>query len=163
MVFLCIACTVLFNVYFGKFDDIYWYWWKWLHEHTKISLDSNCGKSGQTNFIFLHVGVVLYKPGQVFMPLAAIITTRHHGMLATSHCRHSTGISTHLSSRAWWRSPRFWIVFSMLIIAWLNSSQICYMGLQSGDLAGCSILLTLFVEGNQAQPEHGQVLLLTSW
>ena len=71
-----------------------------------MSLDGNCGKSGQTNLIFcmmLPVGVVLCMPGQyrVFLPLAAIIAARRHGMLATRRCGHSTGISAHLYSRAW--------------------------------------------------------------
>ena len=48
-VFLCFVCTILFNVYFGKFvmtfidiGEIV------LYEHISMSLDGNCGKSGQT-------------------------------------------------------------------------------------------------------------------
>ena len=84
-------------------------------------------------------------PGQyrVLPLLAAIIATRRRGMLATRRCRCSTGIFAHLSSRAWPSSPRFWGGFSILVIAQPNSSQICYLWLQSGDLAGCSILVML--------------------
>ena len=72
-----------------------------------------CSKSGQTNLIFcmmLSVGVVLCMPDQyrLFLPLAAIITARHRGMLATRRCRRSIEISAHLSTRPWWSSPRFW-------------------------------------------------------
>ena len=78
-----------------------------------MSLDGNCGKSCQTNLIIcmmLPVGAFLCMPGQyqAFPPLAEIIAARHHGMLATRRCRHSTGISAHLSNRAWRSSPIFW-------------------------------------------------------
>ena len=64
----------------------------------------------------LPVGVVLCMMGQywVYPPLAVIIATRRRGMLATMHCRHSTGISAHLSIRAWRSSPRFWGGLSIL-------------------------------------------------
>ena len=41
-------------------------------------------------------------------------------MLATKHCGHSTGISAHLSSRAWRSSPRFRDRLSILTIVWPN-------------------------------------------
>ena len=49
----------------------------------------------------LPVGVVLYMSGQywVVSPLATVFAARHRGMLAQRCCRHSTGISAHLSSR----------------------------------------------------------------
>ena len=95
--------------------------------------------------MMLPVGVVLYMPGQyqVFPYLAAIMAARRRGMLATRRCRCSTWISVHLSCRAWRRSARFWGELSILVIALPNSFQICSMGLQSGDLVGCSILMTL--------------------
>ena len=73
----------------------------------------NCGKSGQTNLIFcmmLPVGVILCMPGQyhIFLPLAAIIAAWRHGMLATRRCRCCTGITAHLSSRAWRSSLWSW-------------------------------------------------------
>ena len=113
-----------------------------------MSLDGNCDESGQTNLIFcmmLPVGVILCMRGQyrVFPPLAGIITARRRSMLVTRHCRHSTGISTHLSSRAWRSSPRFWDGLSILVIAWPNSSKICLMVSRSRDLVSCSILVTL--------------------
>ena len=111
-------------------------------------LDGNCGKSGQTNLIFymmLPVDEVLCMPGQyrVFPPLAAVIAARLRGKLATRHCWRSIGISAHVSSRAWRSSPRIWGGLSILVIARPIISQTCSMGWQSGDLAGCSILVTL--------------------
>ena len=101
----------------------------------------------QTSFfcIMMPVGVVLCMPGQyrVFPLQAAIIAARRRDMLATRRCRHSTGISAHLSSRVWRSSPKFWGGLSILVIVWPNLSQMCSMGLQSGDLAGCFILVTL--------------------
>ena len=57
--------------------------------------------------------------------------------------RRSTRISAHLSSRVWRRSTRFWGRLSILVVASPNSSQICSMGLHSGDLAGCSVAMTM--------------------
>ena len=93
----------------------------------------------------LPVGVILCMPGQyrAFPPLAVVIAARRRGMLATTHCKCSTGISAHLSTKAWRSSLWFWGGLSTLVIAWFNSPQICFMGMQSGDLAGCSILGTL--------------------
>ena len=111
----------------------------------KCHCNGNCGQSGRTNLSFCIVDLVLCMSGQyrVSPPLAVIITAWHRGMLATRHCRRSTGISAHLSSRAWWSSPRIWGGMSILVIASPNSSQICSMVLQSSDLADCSILATL--------------------
>ena len=117
MVFRCIVCAILFNGYFGQFvmtfvdiGEI------GSMSIPKMSLDGNYGKYGQTSLIFcmmLHVGVVLCMPDQyqVFPTPAVIITARLRGMLATRHCRNSTGISAHVSSRAWQRSPRFLNMF----------------------------------------------------
>ena len=90
--------------------------------------------------VMLPIGVVLCTLSQywVFPPLAAIITARYRGMFATICCR----CSAHLSSRVWRSSPRFCGGLSMMI-ARPNSSQICSLELQSGDLTGCSILVTL--------------------
>ena len=90
-------------------------------------------------------GLVLCVPGQyrVFPPLAAIIAASRRGILATRRWRRCTGICAHLSSRAWRSSSRFWGGLSIELIARPNSSQICSMGLQSGDLGGCSIFVTL--------------------
>ena len=41
---------------------------------------------------------------RVFPPLAAIIAARRRGMITARRWGHSTGISAHLSSRAWWSS-----------------------------------------------------------
>ena len=99
----------------------------------------------QTFCMMLLVGVVLCMLGRyrVSPTLAAIITAGHHDMLATRHCRRSTDISAHFSSRACRNSPKFCGGLSILVIAQPNSFQICSGGLQSGDLAGCSILVKL--------------------
>ena len=66
----------------------------------------------------LLVGVVVCMLGQywVFPPLATIIAARRRGILATRRCKHSTGISAHLSSMACWSSPRLWGGLSTLMI-----------------------------------------------
>ena len=51
--------------------------------------------------------------------------------------------TTTLSSRAWRSSSRFWGRLSIELIARPNSPQRCSMGLQTGDLGGCSIFVTL--------------------
>ena len=123
LVFVCILCTILFNVYFGNFlmtfidiGEI------GCMNMPKLSLDGICSKSGQTNLIsclMCPVGVVLCILGQywVFPHLVATIAPRHHGMLATGCCRCSTGISVHYSSRAWQSSPRFGGGLSTLVIS----------------------------------------------
>ena len=113
-----------------------------------MSLEDNCGKFGRTKMIFfvtLPGGLILCVPGQyrVFPPLAAIIAASRRGILATRRWRRCTGICAHLSSRAWRSSSRFWGGLSIELIARPNSSQRCSMGLQSGDLGGCSIFVTL--------------------
>ena len=113
-----------------------------------MSLGGICGKSGQTNLIFKNdaacwCGFVYASKYLVFPPLAAKIAARRRGILATRRCRRSTGISAPFSSRAWRSSPRFWGGLSILVHKSPNSSQICYMGLQSGDPADCSILVML--------------------
>ena len=96
-------------------------------------------------FVTLSGGLVLSVPGQyrVFPPLAAIIAAGRRDILATRRWRRCTGICAHLSSRAWRSSSRFWGGLSIELIARPNSSQRCSMGLQSGDLGGCSIFVTL--------------------
>ena len=113
-----------------------------------VSLEDNCGKFGRTKMIFfvtLPGGLVVCVPGQyrVFPPLAAIIAASRGGILATRRWRRCTGICAHLSSRAWRSSSRFWGGLSIELIARPNSSQRCSMGLQSIDLGGCSIFVTL--------------------
>ena len=95
--------------------------------------------------MILPVGVVICIVGQyrVFLLLAPIIAVRRCGMLATRCCRRSRRISVHLSSRSWRSSTRFWGGLSILVIGWPNLSQIYFMGLQSGDLAGWSILVMM--------------------
>ena len=120
----------------------------WPNVHTYMSLEDNCGTFGRTKMIFfvtLPGGLVLCVPGQyrVFPPLAAIIAASHRGILATRRWRRCTGICAHSSSRAWRSSSRFWGGLSIELIARPNSSQRCFMGLQSGDLGGCSIFVTL--------------------
>ena len=120
----------------------------WPNVHPQMSLEDNCGKFGRTKMIFfvtLPGGLVLCVPGQyrVCPPLAAIIAASRWGILATRRWRRCTGICAHLSSRAWRSSSRFWGGLSIELIARPNSSQRCSMGLQSGDLGGCSIFVTL--------------------
>ena len=120
----------------------------WPNVHTGMSLGNNCGKSGRTKRIFIVTlpgGLVLCVPGQyrVFPPLAAIIAASRRGILTTRRWRRCTVICAHLSSRAWRSSSRFWGGLSIELIARPNSSQRCSMGLQSGDLGGCSIFVTL--------------------
>ena len=112
-----------------------------------MSLEDNCGKFGRTKMIFfvtLPGGLVLCVPGQyrVFPPLAAIIAASRRGILVTRRWRRCTRICAHLSSRAWRSSSRFWGGLSIELIARPNSSQRCSIGLQSGDLGGCSIFVT---------------------
>ena len=113
-----------------------------------MSLEDNCGKFGRTKMIFfmtLPGGLVLCLPGQyrVFPPLATIIAASRRGILATRRWRRCTGICAYLSSRAWRSSSRFWGGLSIDLIVQPNSSRRCSMGLQSGDLGGCSIFVTL--------------------
>ena len=129
-----------------------------------MSLNCNCGKSGQTILIFcmmLPVGLVLCMPGQywVFLTLTVIIAARRGGMLATRHCRYFIGISANLSIRVWWSSPWFWGRLYILVIAQPSSPQYAYGGLQSGDLAGCSILVMLpcWRKSRTTQAWHGEV------
>ena len=69
----------------------------------------------------------------------------------------------HLSSRAWRSSAWFWGGLSIIVIVWPNSTQICSMGLRSGDLASCSILVTLpcVRKSRTAQARWG--VALSSW
>ena len=120
----------------------------WPNVHTLMSPEDNCGKFGRTKmilFVTLPGGLVLCVPGQyrVFPPLAAILAASRRGILATRRWRRCTGICAHLSSRAWRSSSRFWGGLSIELIARPNSSQRCSIGLQSGDLGGCSIFVTL--------------------
>ena len=120
----------------------------WPNVHTWMSLEDNCGKFGRTKMIFfvtLPGGLVLCVPGQyrVLPPLVAIIAASRRGILATRRWRRSTGTCAHLSSRAWRSSSRVWGGLSIEMIAQPNSSQRCSMGLQSCDLGGCSIFVTL--------------------
>ena len=146
--FQCIVCTI-FNVYFGKFVmtciDIGEIGCMSIPQCLWIVIVVNLVKQTWFFCMMQPIGVVLCIPCQyrVSLPMAAIIATRHRGMRAARRCRRSTGISAHSSSRSWGSSPRFWGGLSILVIAWPNSSQICYKVLQSGDLAGCPILVTL--------------------
>ena len=128
-----------------------------------MSLDGNCGRSGQTNSTFciiLPVGVVLCMLGQywVFPPLAAIIVARCHGMLATRRCKRSTRVSSHLFSRGWWNSP--------------NSGAVVHTGDCTTHpihpkyvLWGCSLVILqaapswgwCLAEGNQGLSQHSEV------
>ena len=99
----------------------------------------------------------MLSPYWVFSHLIVIIAARRCGMLAKRRGKCSAGISAHLSSRAWWRIPRFWVRLSLLVIAQHNSSKICSMGLHSGDLSGCSILVMLPSWRYQGQLEYGEV------
>ena len=122
----------------------------------------------QTWFFFcmmLPVGVVLCMLGQYWIlpHLAAIIDARRHGMIATMHCRRSTGISAHLSSMAWWSSTIFWGRLSIMMIPPHNSSQICIMELQSGDLVGCSILVMLPCWRKSSTTRAQWGVVLSSW
>ena len=120
----------------------------WPNVHTHMSLEDNCGKFGRTRWFFfvtLPGGSVLCVPCQyrVFPPPAAIIAASRRRIHATRRWRRCTGICAHLSSRAWRSSSRFWGGLSIELIARPNSSQRCFIGLQSGDLGGCSIFVTL--------------------
>ena len=149
MFFLCIVCTILFNVHFGKFVmtfiDIGEIGCMIIPKCHWMVIMVNVVKRTWFFCMMLTVCVVLCMPDQywVFPPLAAIIAARRRGMLDTRRCRRSVGISARLSSRAWQSSPRFLDGLSIPVTARPNSSQIWSMGLQSGDLAGCSILVTL--------------------
>ena len=101
--------------------------------------------------MILNVGVILGMPVQcqIFPPLAAILTTRH--------CRRSTAISAHLSSRAWQSSPRFWGGLYILVIAQPNSSQICSMGCSLVILHAATSWRCCPAEENQGLHKHGEV------
>ena len=107
----------------------------------------------------LPVDVVLCMLGQyrVFPPLALIMATRLHGMLATRRCRCSTGIFAHLSSRAWRSSPIFWGGLSILMIARLKSSQIFLWGCSLAILPAAQSWGHCLAEGNIGLPEQGEV------
>ena len=46
----------VYCVFWYMCDDIHWYWRNWLHEHSQMSLDGNCDKSGQTNGYLVNNG-----------------------------------------------------------------------------------------------------------
>ena len=107
LVFVCIVYIILFNVYFGKFVmtfiDIGEIDCMSLHKGNWMVIVVNLVKQ---TFNFLHDaacwrGFVYAGSYRVFPPLAAITTPKRRGMLATRHCRRSTWISAHSSSRAW--------------------------------------------------------------
>ena len=94
---------------------------------------------------------------RVFPPLNVIITTRRRGMLATWRCRHYTGISAYLSSRAWQSSPIFgagcpywWLHGPIYLkhVLWGHSLAI---------LQAAPSWWYCLAEGNQGLPEHGDV------
>ena len=126
-----------------------------------MSLDGNCGKAGKTNLIvsmMLPVGVVLCMPGQYldFPPLVAIIAARRR-MLATRRCRCSTGISAHLSSRPWRRSPWFW---GGCPYWWLHGPihpKYALWGCSLAILHAAPSCWNCEAEGNQGLPQHGEV------
>ena len=147
MAFLCIICPILFNEYFGEFVM------------TCIDI-GEIGCMGIPKCLWMVIVVHLVKQtflhdaacwcGFVYawsvlgIPTSSSDNRRYAScMLATRYWKCSTGISAHLSIRVWQSSPRSWGRLSILVIAWPNSSKICSMVLQSGDLAGCSILVTL--------------------
>ena len=85
---------------------------------------------------------------QIFPPLAAIIATRCHGMLATRHCRHSMGIYVHSSSR----TCQYW---------WLHDpihSKYVLWGCSLAILQAAPSWWHCLAEGNQGLPERGEVL-----
>ena len=116
-------------------------------------------------FVTLPGGLVLCVPGQyrVFPPLAAIIAASRRGILASRRWRRCTGICTHLSSRAWRSSSRFWGGLSIELIAWPYSPQRCSMGLQSGDHGGCFIFVTLPCSRKSRTTQARWVVVLSSW
>ena len=116
-------------------------------------------------FVMLPGGLVLCVPGQywVFPPLAAIIAASRLGILATRRWRRCTGICTHFSSRAWRSSSKFWGRLSIELIARPNSSQRCSMGLQSGDLGGCSLFVTLPCKRKSGTTLARWGVVLSSW
>ena len=98
LMFLCAACTILFNVYFGTFVMTF----------SSIG-EIGCMSIGKCHWMVIVVNLVKQIDffawcsllvwlcicrGQywVFPPLAAIITARHHSMLVTRHCKHSSWI-----------------------------------------------------------------------
>ena len=106
MVILCSVCTILFNVYFGKFVMTFID----IGEIGCISIAKchwmvivvNLVKNIWLFCMMLPVGVVLCMRSQhwVFPPLAVLIAARCRSILATRQYRCSTGISAHLYSRA---------------------------------------------------------------
>ena len=71
--------------------------------------------------------------------------------------RISTGISTHLSIRAWWSSPKFWGGLSILVIVWPNSSQYVLWGCSLAILQAALSWWRCPAAGNQGLPEHGEL------
>ena len=129
-----------------------------------MSLDGNCGKSDQTNLIFLHdaacwCGLGMLGQHQLSPPPAAIITARRRGRLATNRCRRSTEISVHLSSRAWWSSV------TKILVRVAHTGD-CMAQFIPNMLYGCCSVATLQAapswwrcpaEGNQGLSKQGGV------
>ena len=100
------------------------------------------------NLVFMRLSLQKFRYHSL-MTLAKCTTRRQHYLAQPFAGLHQmvlpvcTGISAHSSSRTWRTSSRFLGGFSILEIDWPNSSQICSMGSQSGDLTGSSILVML--------------------
>ena len=109
------------------------------------------------------VGLCMPRQYRVFPTLAAIIVGRCRVMLATRPCRHSIGISAHLSRGTCRSSPRFWGGLSIFVIARPNSFQICSMGVQSDDPAGRSILVMLLCWRKSRTTPAWWGVALSSW
>ena len=139
MIFLCIVCTILFNVCFGKF----------------VMTFIDIGEIGCTSIPKCKVLCIL---GQyrVFQPLAAIIAARRRVMFATRRCRHSTGIFAHSSGGldshkytgvgyqyCWWHGP-----IHPKYVLW-----VCSLGI----LQAAPSWWRCPAEGDQVLPQHGDV------
>ena len=153
--FLSIVCTILFDVYFGKFVMTFID----IGEIGCMSMTKCLVKQTRFFCMMLPVGVVLCILGQygVFPPLAAIFASRCRSILATRRCRRSTGISAHLSSRAWRSAPNsgadcpYWRLHDPIhpkYALWDCSQAI---------LKVAPSWWRRLAEGNQGLPEHGEV------
>ena len=135
MVLLCIVCTILFNVSFGKFVMTF------IH-----IAEIGCMIIPKCQWMVIVVNLVK-------QTWCGFVCARSVSSVPASSCdnrRYASWHAWHKTLQAfykdfcpfilqgWAELTKIMCVLSVLLIAQSNSSQVCSMGLQSGDLASCS-------------------------